>query len=212
MTIRTMYNLILVILVSTMFSCSPAIAQYSDLANEITSAVKVGDREALTLASEQITNDQILKEDGLRYLKLKMTALTFAGEYQNAFHIIDEYITHFPEDYELLIGQAIIANRIGKDAIEYFFKAYNIIKEKSIGSKTEFDLVVEYYLAILLNLEDSIYIQTELLPNLSSDGLDAIEYYNSLNKKNLLLASPIGFVASKPVPSSNGKENEEWWN
>lgn len=211
MTIRKIYSLFRILLLSTMFSCSPAIAQYSEFANEITSAVKEGDREALILISERITDKHLLEEGGLRYLKLKMTALTFAGDYQNAFVVIDEYVGNFPGNYELLMGQGIIADRIGIDDFDFFTNAYIILKEKSISSKTESELVMEYYLAALLNLKDLNYIQTELLPNLSSDGLIITKHYDSFNKEELLMKPPLGFIATVPFFIVNGSENKEWW-
>lgn len=210
MKISITKRLLVVFLLLTIISCSSASEQYSNLASEVSKAVKTNDYESLLLISKRITNAYFLKEDGVRFLKLKITILTFSGKYKNAFTIISDNIQKFPEDYELLVGQGIIANRLRKDGSVYFLKAYNMLKDKPI--KTETELVLEFYLAKILDIEESAYLQRQILPNLSDQGIAAVKYYESLSKKDLLLTAPMGFVANKPILNSKGKENEEWWN
>jgi hypothetical protein len=156
--------------------------------------------------AEQINERYINSTDGARFLKLKLTVLTFAGKYLDAFNEID-INNHFADNYEFIVAKGILAERIGIDSYQYFNSAFELLKKKPQNAISDGEKVLEIYLAIILEKKD--IVDNDIYLSLPPDGKDIVDYYMRIGFMELLTASPIGFL-QEPLPR-NTNSKKVWW-
>lgn len=199
------------LILASVLSCSNAQAKYAGLSSKFTHALQAGSQKELLTVSDEITDEMIHQAKGDKLLKLKISALTFAGEYERAFSIVTRYRPEFPDDYELPIAQGLIAEHIGIASKGYFTDAFDELKNGPANDKTDAEKVSEYYLSVLLGTNSSQYVQENLYASLSAEAKQAADHYSHSTRDELFASPPIGFVATRPVAANAGSKREEWW-
>ena len=198
-------------LINIMASCKNVNDEYRELSDEVTKALEKGYADEMLLVSKKITEDYFSQEDGVRFLKLKVTTLLLVGKYPEAVELIGEYSDVFENDCELIVARGIIENWLGNDGDMYFYNAFRILSDIAMEEKKESEKVLEYYLSLLLNMEGTKYIQEELYSSLTEEEKTVVKYYRGISKDERILSPPIGFIVSMILPYSTDMETESWW-
>jgi hypothetical protein len=203
------------IIISFLFlsSCAKKTIEYSILENEINGAWKNSNRDEMLSIAGKITEEYFTGEDGLKYLKLKLLALTFAGEYKSAFLEIEvhsELFTNNIYDYEFFAAQGLISWKINMDAIYYFTKAFEALNRRESNKKTNGEKLLECYLATVLDKKNFIDFHDSYNSLTGEEKLIA-DYYFQLNKEDLLRFSPINFISMDPIYDVFSEDKENWW-
>ena len=192
--------------------------KFNRLNNTLFEAMRIRtDRELALSIAREITDVDIKGKDGFKFLKLKLLILTMAGEYAEAYEIISKHLDFFDNNYELLIGQGIIARILGMEIKPYLNKAYEQLKNKSIDSEnygSEEEIFFTHHLALVLGFSENRSFFEELHHNpTTEEAKEALEYfidfYKNASIDELISFINIGFIASEPVPSENPKPAKE---
>jgi hypothetical protein len=176
------------------------------LSEEIYNAWQSRDQKQMLAVAEQIKERHINGFDGVRLLKLKLTALTFAGKYLEAFNEINTN-TRFSDNYEFLTAKGLLAERVEINAHQYFNSAFELLKEKPQNAISDGEKVLEIYLAIILGKMD--IVENDLYLSISPEDKDIVDYYMQLERTELLTVSPLGFIQDALSQNTNSKE--VWW-
>ena len=171
------------------------------------------DREPALFVAGEITDEDIRGKDGFRFLKLKLSALTMAGEYAEAYEIISKYLDFFDNNYELLIGQGIVAKQLGMEIIPYLHKAYEQLKNITVYNN-EVEIFFTHHLALVLGFSEDQSFVKDLVQNIMEEHKEGIiDFYKNASMDELISFINIGFIASEPwfrdLPS--GRDPLEWW-
>jgi hypothetical protein len=194
------------ILILSIFSCKQLELDYDSLSEEIYNAWQARDQKHMLAIAEKIKERHINGSDGVRLLKLKLTALTFAGKNLEAFNEINTN-TRFSNNYEFFTAKGLLAERIEFNAYQYFNSAFELLKKKPQNDISDGEKVLEIYLAIILGKMD--IVENDLYQSLSLEGKDIVDYYMQLERTELLTVSPLGFIQDALPQNTNSKEM--WW-
>jgi hypothetical protein len=186
-----------------LFACSKLQANeniydenFYKIENKIYLAMKNMDKEEVLKKVKEITDDKLDGNSGKKYLHLKIMALTFCGEYKEAYNETQKGLKIFPNDYEILIADGLLANKLNFESNSLDF-AYLVLHEKNAKDMNENEIIAKYYLSLILDKptnDDEIIIE-KLKP--------VILYYSKLNKIELLKTPPLGFLLLEPIIIDN---------
>ncbi|MCL2791565.1 MAG: hypothetical protein FWD87_00595 [Spirochaetaceae bacterium] len=180
------------------------------------------DRDLALSVAGEITDRDIRGKDGLKFLRLKLLVLTMAGEYAEAYEVISKYLDFFDNNYELLIGQSIIARVLGMETKPYLYKAYEQLKNKTMYSRnysSENEIFLTHHLALVLGFSENRSFFEELQHNPITEEdkeiiKELLDFYKNASVNELILFIDIGFIASEPWfrdPVTSDRNSLEWW-
>jgi hypothetical protein len=173
--------------------------EYFILEYNLKKAQEKSSKKSVLSVADSITEKHFIGTDAIKYFKLKLLALTLVGEYKSAFLEVESHPYLFSNttyDYEFFTAQGLLSWKMGIDAIYYFSKAFEVLKQRQPDEKTVDEKLLECYLAVVLEKENPININPEKYSTLS----DIVNYYSHLNKEELLSSGPISFLIMDPMP------------
>jgi hypothetical protein len=162
------------------------------------------DKGAILKLTELITDDKMNSPDGKRYLRLKILALTFCGEYEKAYKVTQRGMKIFPNDWEILTADGLLANKLNieSDSLDL---AHSVLGKTNVKNMTENELIAKHYLDLVLNKANDTEIGGEEIK-------PVILYYNNLDRSDLLKTPPLGFLLLEPVIIAPEKKvDDEGW-
>ena len=120
-----------------------------EITDELFFAIPTRDKTKILDVSNKISDIDIINEGNTELIKLKLLALTFCGEYENAFNEVIKSLEFYPNDYELhfakgLLGEILNINTFG------FHRSIEIIEEEIKYNQSDELIIMNYYLHLLL--------------------------------------------------------------
>lgn len=196
-----------VIICITLLSCDFSKVEYDNFEDEIYSALKTFDKKKMMLVANKITNKYYKKSGGIKFLKSKLTALTFSGEYETAFNEIancwDTILKDYDKSYEFYIAQGLLAFKIGIDTDGFFNAALTILNLKAENVISDDERFIKCYLAIVLDPDNFYTTYLDTYNSFSDEEKYIIDDYYQSDKNERLLNSPIWFIRMVPLPDIN---------
>lgn len=193
-------------------SCASSKTRYFDLLDEMSDALRMSDSTSVLNISNSISEKEILSKNGIDFLKLKIMGLTFAGDYETVYLVLNEYLERFAFNPELLLAEGIMAEKTSRSGNLYFEKAITILENKPIETSNETDSILEFYLLLILDKPELMNKKNRIYASLSTEEKGVADHYLGLTREELLSEAPIGFVASKSLPEKkNIPTNGAWW-
>ena len=199
------FTIIIIIFIFSCYATKEGKRDFDKLANELAIAISNRDKEKTLQVANKITNEYLENYEGKKFLKMKLMALTFSGEYKIAYYEVKDGLMFFPDDYELLIAEGTLGkiNNIETNSFEY---AYNLLKEELKTGQNDYIILLTYYLQLIIK-KDHIKFD-----NVNNDLKYILRYYDLLDEEELLLEPPLDFLRLIPynMEKSDNTENR-WW-
>ena len=218
-----MKNLIFSFLIVTfiIFNSQNIIAQniskidnyYIELCEEFDLAFKNRNKDNFIEINKKINFEHFLGENGLKFLKLKLSILTIIDNYDHAFFVFNEFKYLFNNEREVLFAQAVLSYKTGNEYRNYFHEAFKIIFLEN--NKTESDLVLLYILCIILDRIEKENIKQELFTIAKNNEMTLlIESIDEMEIEDLIfgIGNSTGFIITIPILFYEHQDpNSNWW-
>jgi hypothetical protein len=158
--------------------------------------------------SNKIT-DNLIKENGSKYLELKLLALTVCGRYKEAYECAVKHFEIFNNDFEAFAALGVLAPS-RSDQIGYFLRSFEAILRVPLKDNTN-QILLKCYLCLILdkNLNESI-TEREYKVLKKNSLMPILEYYESLNYSELILQIPLYYIIMLPIVE-NEENGNEWF-
>lgn len=190
-------------------SCQDAEAERAELQRDFSHAFRMRDREAMRAVAERIDDDDIEGSNGQWFLETKLQTLTLIGHYEDGLAVLDRHMdSSCPE---ILVAHGLVSHLVGNENPGSFDTAYRILKAIPIDRKAESELVMEYYLALIVGEANTLYVQQELEPELTRLVPEILSSYKGRSRAELLKMAPIGFISMEPFSETSSEPDERWW-
>ena len=168
---------------------------FSQITDELFHAIPTMDREKILSVASRITDVEIAGENGLNFLKHRLLALTFCGEYEKAFDEIINGLLLFPDVPVLLIAKGVLGRRLNYETNAFFDALELIEKQLELNEDNEL-IVMKYYLRLILL--DAEITDSDLAKHRNNDFVYGIlQIFSSFSMSELLLAHPAHFIAEE---------------
>jgi tetratricopeptide (TPR) repeat protein len=145
--------------------------------------------------ANKITDKEIMFENGDKFLKLKLYALTYCGEYEDALNEVKKGLMLYPDDYELHIAKGLLGKILNYGTNSYN-KALEIIEETLKNNQSDVLIITKYYLLLF-----DVKIDSNVLEQYKNNEFvyGALSLFSTLQKDELSFAPPIHFILTKPL-------------
>jgi len=161
------------------------------------------DKEKMYQVAYGITDGHIVGARGKEFLRLKLSALSHLGYYEEAHYEAVKWFKIFPDDIELLLWKGATGNitNIQTDSFEH---ALNLLKEYFERKKFldaimhDYYIILVNYLQLVLNRNDIDLDRINgLLKGFSEEYLKELlyDFFNNMSERELLRNPPLeGFI------------------
>lgn len=180
-----------------------------DIADELFFVFPTMDKSLILNIANKITETEISSENGLDFLKLKLFALTYCGEYEDAFSEVVKGIELYPNDHELLIAEGFLCAKLDKGSTSFYLALEKIENELFVNPNDQL-IIFRYWLRLLLFNE---IIENSILEQYKSNEFvyDILWLFSTYDINEVILAPPIHFIIPKPLIINRDNNIEEWW-
>lgn len=158
------------LVVTTLAGCNGSDQRFQEFSDRFGEAWSQLDRAAMLSLAQSITDEDIARRDGYRYYRLKVQAYQLYGENDRAYAVIVNHIEQFGDRNDVLLAAGYTAEWNGENGNPYFQEVLTRLSQ-NVEPRSEWDLMLEYVLRILLDEE----IPVDLLAQLHSELEDDIE-------------------------------------
>ncbi len=189
------------------FCCSQSIS-YSEISKKMSIALKNGYAEDVLSVAEEINEGFIKQKDGLKFLKLKVSALCLGGDFMQALTVINENSSIFSNEIELIAAQGILSFWLYGDDHGYFKKIFELFYRSDVNKMKDSEKLLYYYIMTIVSDEQQSNEKVKIRNNSNSDLALAMDMLDKTDKEELIKKPPLGFISYISLPKKADSEKK----
>lgn len=156
------------LVVNTLAGCNGSDQRFQEFSDLFGEAWSRQDRAAMLSLAQSITDEDIARRDGYRYYRLKVQAYQLYGENGRAYAVLVNNIEQFGDRNDVLLATGYTAEWNGENGNQYFREALTRLS-RNAEPRSEWDVMLEYVLRILLDEELPVDLPAQLRSELEDD-------------------------------------------